>query len=271
MGWQLVPTGIGWREFSRVGQRGQFSCSNPTCKGRKAARQEFELRSGRNWFTVLFIPLIPLNSTGTWVRCAACKTVHPASVLSRASAAPAAVSPTAPAPTPTPAAPSSVPPAPAMPLPVPPAALLVPEVPGTIGSVAASLPEPPPALRSPGALPGLVWADGALLVFDTVAVIGREPVARPDDPRPLLVPVAGDALVSKTHLAVGRSGAGVLWVEDRHSTNGVIVARGDESLQVPAGVRLPLGLGDSVVFGQQRLTVTAAAADAVTVPGGGGA
>jgi hypothetical protein len=45
---------------------GQFFC--PHCQTRRA----YELRAGRNWFTLYFIPLIPLNSIGEVVTCSTC-------------------------------------------------------------------------------------------------------------------------------------------------------------------------------------------------------
>jgi len=45
---------------------GQFFC--PHCQ----TKRDYALRSGRNWFTVYFIPLIPLNALGEVVTCATC-------------------------------------------------------------------------------------------------------------------------------------------------------------------------------------------------------
>ncbi len=45
---------------------GQFYC--PHCRTRRA----YELRSGRNWLTLYFIPLIPLNQIGEVVTCTTC-------------------------------------------------------------------------------------------------------------------------------------------------------------------------------------------------------
>jgi hypothetical protein len=42
---------------------GQFYC--PQCK----ARRDYELRQARNWFSVYFIPVIPLNQIGELVTC----------------------------------------------------------------------------------------------------------------------------------------------------------------------------------------------------------
>jgi len=45
---------------------GQFVC--PHCR----VSRPYERRRGRNWFTLYFIPLIPLNSLGEAVVCTAC-------------------------------------------------------------------------------------------------------------------------------------------------------------------------------------------------------
>lgn len=82
MGWQLFPTGIGWRDFSVTQSEGTFSCPNNECRGQSAGIQQYRLRRARNWFTVLFIPLIPLNEIGVYVECRHCKSVFNVGVLS---------------------------------------------------------------------------------------------------------------------------------------------------------------------------------------------
>lgn len=155
MGWQLVPTGIGWREFSRTVEQGKFECSNPKCKGRKEPQQTYDLKNGRNWFTVLFIPIIPLNSTGSWAKCTSCKTVHPLSAVSaratRAAApAPArqAAPPSAPSVTPAPPPPTAAPASAAQ-------QLAAPSSPARSGAPSAQVPTPPartPVTSSPSTL-----------------------------------------------------------------------------------------------------------------------
>jgi hypothetical protein len=61
---------------------GQFYC--PQCR----TRRTYELRSGRNWLTLYFIPLIPLNRLGEVVTCTTCGTNFVKDVL--ATPAPAA-------------------------------------------------------------------------------------------------------------------------------------------------------------------------------------
>lgn len=55
---------------------GQFYC--PQCK----TTRDYELRHARNWFSVYFIPIIPLNEVGQFVTCRTCGTNFPKEVLS---------------------------------------------------------------------------------------------------------------------------------------------------------------------------------------------
>ncbi len=55
---------------------GQFYC--PHCKAQRA----YELRQARNWFSMYFIPVIPLNKIGEFVTCLTCGTNFQADVLS---------------------------------------------------------------------------------------------------------------------------------------------------------------------------------------------
>ena len=54
---------------------GQFYC--PQCK----AQRDYELRQGRNWFSIYFIPIIPLNQLGEFVTCLTCGTNFQQEVL----------------------------------------------------------------------------------------------------------------------------------------------------------------------------------------------
>ena len=54
---------------------GQFYC--PQCK----ARRDYELRQARNWFSLYFIPVIPLNQVGEFVTCLTCGTNFQKEVL----------------------------------------------------------------------------------------------------------------------------------------------------------------------------------------------
>ncbi len=55
---------------------GQFYC--PQCK----AKRDYELRQARNWFSIYFIPIFPLNQLGEVVTCLTCGTNFPREVLS---------------------------------------------------------------------------------------------------------------------------------------------------------------------------------------------
>ena len=45
---------------------GQFYCTQ--CK----AKRDYELRQARNWFSMYFIPVIPLGQIGEFVTCLTC-------------------------------------------------------------------------------------------------------------------------------------------------------------------------------------------------------
>lgn len=95
MGWQLFPTGIGWREFSVTKEEGSFGCPNARCRGRATATQQYRLRRARNWFTVLFVPVLPLNGRGFYVECRHCKSIFSVDVLRDATGASVAAAPEA--------------------------------------------------------------------------------------------------------------------------------------------------------------------------------
>jgi hypothetical protein len=63
--------------FNSTGQ-GVFQC--PRCGGDRQYRR----RSGRRFFTVFFIPLIPLNRVGEHVQCGNCRTRFHVDVLTAA-------------------------------------------------------------------------------------------------------------------------------------------------------------------------------------------
>ena len=68
---------FGSRVFYRTTIQGIFHCSR--CGGDRPYRQ----RVGRRWFTLLFLPVIPLNSAGEHVQCATCRTRYVTDVLSQ--------------------------------------------------------------------------------------------------------------------------------------------------------------------------------------------
>ena len=68
---------FGLRVFYRKLGQGVFFCRR--CGGDR----EYRHRAGRRFFTVFFIPLIPLNKTGEHVQCLTCKTRYVTEVLRR--------------------------------------------------------------------------------------------------------------------------------------------------------------------------------------------
>ncbi|MBO2446544.1 TerB family tellurite resistance protein [Actinomadura barringtoniae] len=61
--------------FFRTVSEGTFHC--PQCGGDRAYRR----RAGRRWFTLFFLPAIPLNRVGEAVECRTCRTRFGVSVL----------------------------------------------------------------------------------------------------------------------------------------------------------------------------------------------
>jgi hypothetical protein len=68
---------FGLRVFYRTIAQGTFHCRR--CGGDREYRQ----RSGRRWFTLFFIPVIPLNAVGENVQCTTCRTRYVVEVLNQ--------------------------------------------------------------------------------------------------------------------------------------------------------------------------------------------
>ena len=66
---------FGLRVFYRTIAQGTFHCRR--CGGDRPYRR----RAGRRWFTLFFLPVIPLNSAGEHVQCATCRTRYVTDVL----------------------------------------------------------------------------------------------------------------------------------------------------------------------------------------------
>ncbi|GAA2576177.1 TerB family tellurite resistance protein [Actinomadura fulvescens] len=66
---------FGLSVFFRTVSEGSFHC--PQCGGDRAYRR----RTGRRWFTLFFLPVIPLNRVGEAVECRTCRTRFGVSVL----------------------------------------------------------------------------------------------------------------------------------------------------------------------------------------------
>ena len=67
---------FGLRVFYRAVGQGMFHCQR--CGGDR----EYRHRAGRRWFTLFFIPVIPLNHVGDHVQCTVCGTRYRMDVLS---------------------------------------------------------------------------------------------------------------------------------------------------------------------------------------------
>jgi hypothetical protein len=70
---------FGFRVLYRTTAQGVFFC--PRC----GAGRQYQLRVGRRWFTLFFIPVIPLNKVGGFVQCPACRTRYAPDVLGQPS------------------------------------------------------------------------------------------------------------------------------------------------------------------------------------------
>ena len=68
---------FGLRVFYRTIAQGTFHCRR--CGGDR----EYRHRAGRRWFTLFFVPVIPLNSVGEHVRCTTCRTRYVTDVLNQ--------------------------------------------------------------------------------------------------------------------------------------------------------------------------------------------
>jgi hypothetical protein len=72
---------FGLRVFFRTLAQGTFHCRR--CGGDR----EYRHRAGRRWFTLFFLPVIPLNAVGEHVQCTTCKTRYVTDVLGQATTA----------------------------------------------------------------------------------------------------------------------------------------------------------------------------------------
>jgi len=68
---------FGFRVFYRTLAEGTFHCRK--CGGDRQYRR----RSGRRFFTLFFLPVIPLNAVGEHVQCTTCKTRYVVEVLNQ--------------------------------------------------------------------------------------------------------------------------------------------------------------------------------------------
>jgi hypothetical protein len=127
--------------------------------------------------------------------------------------------------------------------------------------------------RTMRAVPGLRWADspvvavpaihqirlddGRTLNVDAVILLGRNPSPESSDsPQTCAVAVDDpDRSISKTHLAIGASN-GMLWIQDRHSTNGVTISvPGQATCALVPGEQTTLTSGTTIAFGSRSAVV----------------
>lgn len=166
------------------------------------------------------------------------------------SAAPPAVAP-APAPAPQPAAPPATATA---------AAPTAPSAPSEDDLDSTRIVVPPPAQRAAlydGApvIAVLTWDDGSRMAVYGRTLYGRNPA---NEEGAVAIAVRDETLsLSKTHFEIGGD-AGGAWIVDRHSTNGTTLVRDGGRLPLVPGVRTNLRAGDSLEFGDRRVTVGAA-------------
>ncbi|MDR7191164.1 putative RDD family membrane protein YckC [Microbacterium sp. BE35] len=116
---------------------------------------------------------------------------------------------------------------------------------------------PPPAQRAAlydGApvLAVLTWDDGTRMAVYGRTLYGRNPASGDGA---VAIPVRDETLsLSKTHFEVGGDTAGA-WIADRHSTNGTTLVRDGGRIPLTPGVRTNLRDGDTLEFGDRRVTV----------------
>ena len=67
--------GTGWWEYERTAQEGPFVCPS------EKSQQTYRMRRVNRWITVVWIPVVPLGSLGTFVQCRSCKNKFGVDVL----------------------------------------------------------------------------------------------------------------------------------------------------------------------------------------------
>lgn len=246
MGWQLVPVGIGWRSFDKTLEEGRFSCENPRCKGRVEPTQPYRLRRSRNWFTVLFIPIIPLNMKGVYVECRSCKSIFHAAVLReqpgqapQQSTFPAvSIAGDAPAPFSPPAASNEQP-----------------VLPSTADSFVSPTP-PVEAATAQTAAVGLLLGDGRRVDLLQPTVLGRAPSPGAATGAMLCAVDDPTMTASKTH-ALFHLQSGALRVRDLGTANGTVVLDSDGSEHTLRNDEFEVDAGMTVRLGRVEVRVVA--------------
>ncbi|MFF2487482.1 RDD family protein [Microbacterium sp. NPDC058062] len=180
-------------------------------------------------------------------------------------------SPSAPAPAPAVVAPAGVAPAAIVPT-APSSGPGIPWTPPRLLADASPAPAPapvgPPAAPATPAPRSSSPADpatpGVVLEFDSGArialagsgiLIGRDPAAGPGDAGLALVPLDDPSKsISKTHLALLRTGGSIIAI-DRASTNGSAVIRDGVEHALPPGQGIAVRSGDTLLLGERRARV----------------
>jgi pSer/pThr/pTyr-binding forkhead associated (FHA) protein len=97
---------------------------------------------------------------------------------------------------------------------------------------------------------------GEAFAVEGLAVVGRRPEPRPEEPVRHVVPLrSSDMSLSKTHAQFQVAPDGALVVMDRGSTNGSYVIRGGLSKALVPGRPSTLLAGDEVRFGDRTMRV----------------
>lgn len=124
--------------------------------------------------------------------------------------------------------------------------------------------EPPAPARRPAPAPAsvpparevsaaLTLDDGGVIeILGSGILLGRDPAPSPGDPRLVPVAIADPSMsVSKTHLAVVRSGAGLVAI-DLGSTNGSAIVRAGVEHSLTAREQVPLRDDDTIRLGDRH-------------------
>lgn len=117
---------------------------------------------------------------------------------------------------------------------------------------------PPAAPPADPATPGVVleFDNGARIALDGSGIlIGRDPAAGPGDAGLALIPLDDPSKsISKTHLALLRTGGSIIAI-DRASTNGSAVIRDGVEHAIPPGQGIAVRSGDTLLLGERRARV----------------
>lgn len=68
---------VGLKSRTKTVETGRFRCPN------EGADRAYRHLRARRWFTLFFIPLIPLGTQGEWVRCDSCGAQYGPDVIRR--------------------------------------------------------------------------------------------------------------------------------------------------------------------------------------------